>query len=212
MKKIISAIIITILTVILVSCGKDSPKKAVEDFFNEIKVETFAEDILLNDDFTEEEKLDIKQALDENKELVGNIQKSLSNISSKISGEIINVDEKEESANVEISINAVDGSKFISKFISEMITTAISESLTTVFSGQELTDSRMYSLTFEILEKSLTNIDLNTIEKTYVVETKKVDGKWTILDEKNLIYTCLNIDPSIIEDLKTFDNIDNDVF
>lgn len=191
MKKIIALLLSSMLAFTLVACGGDKPSDAVDKFYTALK-ECNKEELktLTSKDLVKETtKTDIT------KEQEDTIKKVLSSIDFKI----VNTEEKDSDATVDVEVTAIDGNDIATKYIKSSLQTSLEASLKGE-SEEEIT--KKYS---DILIKLLNEKDLKKSTQTVKVNLNKVDGKWQIKDPENIVLETFNL-KNMAEFFKEFAN------
>ncbi len=191
MKKIIALLLSSILAFTLVACGGDKPSDVVDKFYTALK-ECNKEELktLTSKDLVKETtKTDIT------KEQEYTIKKVLSSIDFKI----INTEEKDNDATVDVEVTAIDGNDIATKYIKSRLQASLEASLKGE-SEEEITKKCS-----DILIKLLNEKDLKKSTQTVKVNLNKVDGKWQIKDPENVLLETFNL-KNMSEFFKEFSN------
>lgn len=181
MKKLISLILVSMLSFTLVACGGDSPSAVVDKFYSALKKGNINEmSELVNKDISTKEKTDKKLTAEQEEAL----KKVLSGTEIKIS----NTEEKDNEAKVTATVTAVDAGDIMGNYM----VTAIQKSLAASMSGKS--DKELQ----QDLEKDLINTvnkgDLKKITQDINIELIKQDKKWVIKDPESVLLKTFNLE------------------
>ena len=163
---IVAIVIIALIVIALIMYMffmVDSPKKAVEDMFNQIK--TGAEDQEMFDGIfgnNETMENDVREA-----------------IFSNLSWNILSEKEEGDKATVEVEVTNKDFKKAIENFKEKIVKVA--------FSGEEIDEAK----TQQYLIDELNNKELENVKNTHTINVEKKDGKWEVSIEENEIVNIL---------------------
>ncbi len=163
---IIGIIIVAIVLVALVA-GKflmpESPSKALDNTLNELKVGTYAQNILSG-------------LADGEDEVNAEMQKLFFE---KLEWKILGVQEEGDKATVEIEIKNKDFKTIIGNYMQKALKAA--------FSGQNISEEEMTNYLMEELRNEETQIVTNNQS----IVLQKQDGKWDVAEEENFVNAVL---------------------
>lgn len=177
-KSVIMIVILAILAIAVVLAGiflkSESPKKVLENTLNELKLGAYAQNMLSGllegeDDFNiEAQKLFFE----------------------KLEWKILEVNEEEEKATIEVEITNKDFKAIIANYMQKALKAA--------FSGQNITEEEMTNYLME----ELRNEEVKTVTNKNSISLEKQDGKWEIVEEDNFVNAVL---PGLYEAMNSFD-------
>lgn len=154
------AIIVIVLVALLayIILMADSPKKAVEAMFQEAK--STIEDNTIISNMLAEENIgeDVKEAI------FGNL-----------SWKIINENQEGDTGTVETEVTNKDFKTIMNNFKETIVKAA--------FSGESIDEAK----TQEYLLKEINNEEVQNVTNTYSIMVKKVDGKWQVSEENDIV-------------------------
>lgn len=183
MKKIISILVTSMLTLGLVGCGSQSPKNTVKNYFENLKKGNFQNVETLLGENASESGENNQSSEEINKKLAELIKKT----TYKINSEEINGD----SATVNVKVNGPDIGSIIGKYMQESISIALSQA----FSGTSLSQEEEQSMYDDILLRYLNEVAYT--DRTQDIKLTKKDGQWVIVEDNSLVKLVYNIDPLI---------------
>lgn len=187
--KIISIMMICMLSVGMYGCGTKSPSDTVKIYFDEVKKGESADfSSILNETLDKEEKHE--DSASQNDESSKKIIEAMKDLTYTINSENIDGD----SATVNVKVNGPDLATVMGDVIKKVFENAFSQA----FSNNKMTDEETNKLYDKILLESLNNVQLT--ERTGDVSLTKVDGKWKINTDDSLTKLLLNIDSSMFND------------
>lgn len=158
MAVVAIAVLVVIAIVIIMFVMKDSPKKAIETMFGEIKSGNYSQTMLAG----------VFQQEDFNQDA----QKLLFD---KLQWKIQNVKEEGEKATVEVEITNKDFKTIINNYTQKILKVA--------FSGQNVNEEEMKNYLMEELNNE--GVETVTVNQSIILEKK--DGKWEPSEENDFV-------------------------
>ena len=167
MKKFLCIILAIVLAVSFTACGKESPEKAANNALKAIKTlnisgieKYFGELHLENYDIDEMSVEGIKV---------------LKKITSKMSWEILETVEEEDSAVVSVRLTTVDVTPIITEIAAEFLGDALSSLL-----GDEMTEEEVKQKTIEIVEEELSEGDIKMMTNDIDLKLTRTEDGWKV--------------------------------
>ena len=181
MKKLVSLLLVSILSCTLIACGGDSPSSVVEKFYSTLMNGNISEiSNLINKDTISKDKTD--------KKLTSEEEEALKKVLSKTEIKINNTEEKNDEATVSATVTAIDAGDIMGNYM----VTAIQKSLAASMSGKS--DKELQ----KDLQKDLINIvnkdDLKKITQDINIQLIKQDNKWVIKDPETVLLKTFNLE------------------
>lgn len=158
------AVVVAVIVAIIVGIVsmKDSPKKAVEDTFNQLKTGAYAQEMLSG----------IMQGGDS---VEAEAQKLFFE---KLQWKILSEKEEGETATVEVEVTNKDFKTIMSNYMQKALKAA--------FSGNTSEDEMS-----NYLMEELRNEEVQTVTNTHTLTLQKQNGKWKITDEETFVKAVL---------------------
>ena len=167
MKKILCVILAVAMMVSFTACGKESPEKAANNALKAIKTlnvmgieKYFGELYLENYDIDEMSVEGIK---------------ILKKITSKMSWEILETVEEEDSAVVSVRLTTVDVTPIITEIAAEFLGDALSSLL-----GDEMTEEEIKQKTIEIVKEELSEGDIEMMTNDIDLKLTRTEDGWKV--------------------------------
>lgn len=188
LNKLMSLLMILVLTVGMYGCGIKTPSKAVEETLDSIKSgknKVFSQ--VINSKVGGSGKnSDTEQGYSKS---MSKFMDSIKKITYKVNSETIDND----TAKVNVTLNGPDFEAVLSQFMEKASTDAIS--------GNAINNEETDAKYDEMLSEALDNAE--PCERTMDIELVKDDKGWKIKNENDLLKLVANIDPSVFNN--TFD-------
>ncbi|MCI8759584.1 MAG: hypothetical protein HFJ34_00375 [Clostridia bacterium] len=155
-------IVVAVAIIISMVFMKPSPKKAVEDSFNQLKAGTYAQEMLAG----------IMQGED-------NVEAEAQKLCfEKLQWKVLSEKEEGETAKVEVEVTNKDFQTIMSNYMQKALKAA--------FSGNTNQDEMS-----NYLMEELRNEEVQTVTNTHTLTLQKQDGKWEITDEETFVKAVL---------------------
>lgn len=176
-KNILFLIFITIiLSFALVACSSTTPPKdVVKEFLEALKTS----DIEKAGTYLQSKDEAIIEKIKSGDELE---QKAVIKILSHIDYEILSEQISGEEAKVKASITSLDLLRIVTKTMSELMPIALASAF-----SDENEKNNMDSLTEQYLMNAISDPDAPTTTTDVTINLKKIDGKWLIVSDENLL-------------------------
>lgn len=155
---VVAIVVLVVIAIVIMFVMKDSPKKAIETMFGEIKSGNYSQTMLAG----------VFQQEDFNQDA----QKLLFD---KLQWKIQNVKEEGEKATVEVEITNKDFKTIINNYTQRIIKIA--------FSGQNVNEEEMKNYLMEELNNE--GVETVTVNQSIILEKK--DGKWELSEENDFV-------------------------
>ncbi|MFV0517737.1 MAG: hypothetical protein ACK5MV_10130 [Aminipila sp.] len=171
-----SVIILAMLT--LTACSSASPEKTVKEFCDATKVfdlKTMASKI---DGADDSEEIDLTSLTGEEDQLTGLLLDYIKENLSKMTYTVEETKVDGDEATVVVNFNYVDSTPLIKSVITDVFT----KSLSSLFSGVEMTDEEMNNTFKASLEEQRAVVETELIDKKVEFSCVKKDNKWMIED------------------------------
>ncbi len=189
LRKLSLVLVLTLSTVLLYGCGKQSPTDVVNEYFQKIQNgDGDVNDLFAKVEESEKETEDNIDNSNFSEETQNKLLEKMKGITYKVNGETIDGD----SAKVNATVKGLDLNVVFGKVIQE----AFNYSLAQVFSGNEMSEEESNAYYDSLFIKYLDEVTYS--ERTSDIELTKVDGEWKITEDYSILKLLLGIDESIL--------------
>ncbi|QEK11651.1 DUF4878 domain-containing protein [Crassaminicella thermophila] len=196
MKKIISFLLIAILTMLTVACSGPKPENTVKSFLDSYKSGNFTEAmnyIIDSENFSMEKiKKDFEEKEDEK------LTKAFIKTFSKLKYNIINTKIENDTAVVETEITVPNLGKVTRELIQEAFTLALSNAF-----SENNNQDKMDSMIETMFLDKINSEDIPMVKKNVNIHLVKQDNSWIIKADEDLVNA---ITGNLIEMAKAFGN------
>ena len=221
MKKFLISLLTILMLISLTSCNEQGPEATLESAMKSFQKTDSLMSLLEN--FTAESQAEMTQTITnelgdidiDDMLYIDTLYKKLNpSLMKNLSYEIIDVEENEDSALVNVRVTNMDFkpvlNDFMPKFISYIMTLYLTEDMNEIESmteDEQLEYSKEYiNEVVDLMVESVESVeDVNLITNEVSVNmTKSEDGKWYIDDPEFLLYLLGNIEDSMEATLEDF--------
>jgi len=191
MKKVISALVMSLLVLSLFACSSPSPKDTVSGFLDASKKADYKTMVTYVDPANTGEMQNVETIYSDSVDdiFVEFYQEYLKSKLPKMTYEIVSSDIKGDNASVEVNAKYIDGGIVLKAAMGDVITKAMGMA----FSGQNPTDEEMNKLFLDTINEKANTLADTYKEVTLKIDCVKKDGKWYISEANDNLVDIVSL-------------------